>query len=73
MAGDLFVSGLTGTNFDGGAIVDQIMQLRSLPIQRLQQEKALVQAKLSSLGNLSAGIGASFRRSSPPLVTCPQV
>jgi len=57
MAGDLFVSGLTGTNFDGGAIVDQIMQLRSLPIQRLQQEKALVQAKLSSLGNLSAGIG----------------
>ncbi|RLJ69768.1 flagellar hook-associated protein 2 [Hydrogenivirga caldilitoris] len=57
MAGELFLSGLTGTNFDGGAIVDQIMQLKSLPLQRLQQEKALVQAKLSSLGNLSKGIG----------------
>ena len=57
MAGELFLSGLTGTNFDGGAVVDQIMQLRSLPLQRLQQEKALVQAKLSSLGNLSKGIG----------------
>ena len=57
MAGELFVSGLTGTNFDGGAMVDQIMQIRALPLQRLQQEKALVQAKLSSLGNLSSGIG----------------
>lgn len=57
MAGEMFISGLTGTNFDGGAIVDQIMQLKSLPLQRLQQEKALVQAKLSSLGNLSSGIG----------------
>ncbi len=56
MAGEMFLSGLTGSNFDGGAIVDQILQLRSIPIQRLQQEKALVQAKLSSLGNLSKGI-----------------
>ncbi|WP_457601060.1 flagellar filament capping protein FliD [Hydrogenivirga sp.] len=57
MAGELFLSGLTGTNFDGGAIVDQIMQLKSLPLQRLQQEKALAQAKASSLGNLAKGIG----------------
>ena len=57
MAGELYLSGLTGTNFDGGAIVDQIMQLKSIPLQKLQQEKALVQAKLSSLGNLSSGIG----------------
>ncbi len=57
MAGELFLSGLTGTNFDGGAMVDQIMQLKSLPLKKLQQEKTLVQAKLSSLGNLSEGIG----------------
>ncbi len=57
MAGELFISGLTGTNFDGGAMVDQIMQLKSIPLQKLQREKALVQAKLSSLGNLSSGIG----------------
>ncbi|NPA40988.1 MAG: flagellar filament capping protein FliD [Aquificae bacterium] len=57
MAGEMYISGLTGSNFDGGAIVDQILQLKSLPLQKLQQEKALVQAKLSSLGNLSEGIG----------------
>ncbi len=57
MAGELYISGLTNAGFDGGAIVDQIMQLKSIPIQKLQQEKALVQAKLSSLGNLSSGIG----------------
>jgi len=57
MAGELYISGLTGAGFDGGAIVDQIMQLKSIPIQKLQREKTLVQAKLSSLGNLSKGIG----------------
>ncbi len=57
MAGELYISGLTNTGFDGGAIVDQILQLKSIPIQRLQQEKALVQAKLSTVGNLSEGIG----------------
>ena len=57
MAGELFLSGITGTNFDGGAIVDQIMQLKALPLQKLQQEKAFIQAKLSSLGNLSGAIG----------------
>ena len=57
MAGELYISGLTNTGFDGGAIVDQILQLKSIPIQKLQQEKALVQAKLSTVGNLSEGIG----------------
>jgi flagellar hook-associated protein 2 len=56
MAGELTLSGITGANFDGGAIVDTLMQLKALPIQRLQQEKALVQAKLSSLGNLSGAV-----------------
>lgn len=56
MAGDLIVSGLSGSGFDGGAIVQQILQLRSIPIQRLQQEKALVQAKLTSLSDLSGRI-----------------
>jgi len=57
MAGELYLSGLTGTNFDGGAIVDQLIRLKALPIQKLQQEKALVQAKLTSIGNLSKGLG----------------
>ena len=59
MAGDIMVSGLTGA-FDSGAFVEQILQLRSIPIQRLQQEKALVQAKLSSLSNF-VGAVKSFR------------
>ncbi len=57
MAGELYFTGLTNTGFDAGAIVDQIMQLKSIPIQRLQQEKTQIQAKLSSLGNLSGAIG----------------
>ena len=56
MAGDIIVSGLTGSRFDGGAMVDQIMQLRSIPIQRLQQQKALIQAKASSMENLAGTI-----------------
>ncbi len=56
MAGELYISGIAGVNFDGGAIVDQIMQLKSIPIKKLQQEKAFIQAKLSSLANLSEGI-----------------
>ncbi len=58
MAGELSISGLTGANFDGGAMVDQLMQIRAIPLQRLQQEKALVQAKLSSLSNLSGAISS---------------
>jgi len=57
MAGELIFSGLTGTGFDGGAIVDQIMQVKSLPLQRLQREKALVEAKLSSFANISGAVG----------------
>lgn len=57
MAGEFYLSGLTGSGFDGGAIVDQILQLKSIPIQKLQQEKTLVQAKASSLANLSQSIG----------------
>ncbi len=55
MAGDIMISGLTGA-FDSGAFVQQILQLRSIPIQRLQQEKALVQAKLSSLSNFVGAV-----------------
>ncbi len=56
MAGELFLTGITGTWFDAGAMVEQIMKLKSIPIQKLQQEKAEIQAKLSSLGNLSGAI-----------------
>lgn len=57
MAGELFLTGITGTGFDAGAFVQQIMQLKSIPLQRLQQEKAGLQAKLSSIANLSGAIG----------------
>ena len=57
MAGELFLTGITGTGFDAGAIVQQIMQIKSIPLQRLQQEKTQLQAKLTSLGNLSGAIG----------------
>ncbi|MDQ7038259.1 MAG: flagellar filament capping protein FliD [Aquificota bacterium] len=57
MAGELFLTGITGTGFDAGAVVQQIMQIKSIPLQRLQQEKTQLQARLTSLGNLSGAIG----------------
>ncbi len=56
MAGEFYVSGLTGTGFDAGAMVEQIMQLRTIPLQRLQQEKAILQLKADAMGNIAQAI-----------------
>ena len=56
MAGEFYVSGLTGTGFDAGAMVQQILQLKSIPIQKLQQEKAILQVKAEAIGKLASGI-----------------
>ncbi len=55
MAGEFYVSGLTGT-FDWSVMLDQILQLRSIPIARLENEKSLIQTKLSILGEVKKGI-----------------
>ncbi len=60
MAGDFFVSGLTGSGFDGGAMVQQLLQLRSLPIQRLQVEKQEIEVKLSYLDELYNSVDSFY-------------
>ncbi len=60
MAGDIYVSGLTGTGFDAGAMVQQMMQIRSIPLQRLQQEKAILQARAEAIGGLASRISEFY-------------
>ncbi len=43
MAGEIYFNNLTG-QFDWGSIVDQIMKMKSLPLQRLQQESQRLQS-----------------------------
>ncbi len=60
MAGDIYVGGLTGTGFDSAAMVQQMLQLRSIPIQRLQVEKQIVETKLSYLGQLYESVNSFY-------------
>ncbi len=55
MAGELFMSGLTG-QFDAGGFVERIIQLKSIPLQKINQEIALSQAKASSLANFASAV-----------------
>ncbi len=55
MAGEIYLSGLTG-QFDSAGFVQRMMQLKSLPLQKINQEIAISQAKASSLANLSSAI-----------------
>lgn len=54
---DLYISGLTGT-LDTGTIIDKLLQIKQQPITQLTQEKALTQAKVSSLSNLSGALNS---------------
>ncbi|MEJ5338870.1 MAG: flagellar filament capping protein FliD [Aquificaceae bacterium] len=55
MAGEIYFNNLTG-RFDWGSIVDQIIRLKSIPIQRLSQEAQQVQARQSALQGLSSAV-----------------
>lgn len=55
MAGEIYFNNLTG-RFDWGSIVDQIIRLKSIPIQRLSQESQQIQAKQSALSKLSSAV-----------------
>ena len=54
---DLYISGLTGT-LDTGTMIDKLLQIKQQPIAQLTQKKALTQAKVSSLSNLSGALGS---------------
>lgn len=56
MAGEIYFNNLTG-RFDWGSIIDQIIRLKSIPIQRLSQEAQQVQAKQSALQGLTNAVG----------------
>ncbi len=55
MAGEFYFSGLTGA-FDWGNIIQNIMTVKSIPIQRLSEEKKIISQKLELLGQLSENI-----------------
>jgi flagellar hook-associated protein 2 len=60
MAGDVYIGGLSGTGFDGAAMAQQILQLRAIPLQKLQVEKQEVDTKLSYLGQLYEKVNSFY-------------
>jgi flagellar hook-associated protein 2 len=57
MAGEIYFSNLTG-KLDWGPIVDQLLRLRSLPLERMAQEGNQLKAKQESLSKLANSIDA---------------
>jgi flagellar hook-associated protein 2 len=57
MAGEIYFSNLTG-KLDWGSIVDQLLRLRSLPLERMAQEGNQLKAKQESLSKLANAIDA---------------
>lgn len=67
MAGEVYFNNLTG-KFDWGSIVDQLIKIKSIPIQRLSQEATRVQQLQSALNKFSQSLSAfsSFLNSLDP-------
>ncbi len=62
MAGEIYFNNLTG-KFDWGSVIDQIIKVKSLPLQRLSQEAQQIQARQSALQKLTEavrGLSQSF-------------
>jgi len=57
MAGEFYFSGITGA-YDWGAIVEQLIAVKSIPIQKLDQERQIIAQKLELLGDLSQKISS---------------
>jgi flagellar hook-associated protein 2 len=57
MAGEIYFSNLTG-KLDWGSIVDQLLRLRALPLERMAQEGNQLKAKQESLSKLANAIDA---------------
>jgi flagellar hook-associated protein 2 len=57
MAGEIYFSNLTG-KLDWGSIVDQLLRLKSLPLERMAQEGNQLKAKQDSLSKLANSIDA---------------
>jgi len=57
MAGEIYFSNITG-KFDWGSIVDQILRIKSLPLERMAQESAQIKAKQESLSKLANAVDA---------------
>ena len=57
MAGEIYFSNLSG-KLDWGSVVDQLLRLRSLPLERMAQEGNQLKAKQESLSKLANSIDA---------------
>ncbi|HIC09636.1 MAG TPA: hypothetical protein EYO62_06265, partial [Aquificales bacterium] len=53
MAGEIFYPNITGA-FDWGKLLDGIMQIESLKLQRLEQKKQIIDQKLKYLKELKS-------------------
>uniref|UniRef100_A0A7C5X1X2 Flagellar hook-associated protein 2 N-terminal domain-containing protein n=1 Tax=Thermocrinis ruber TaxID=75906 RepID=A0A7C5X1X2_9AQUI len=57
MAGEIYFSNFTG-KLDWGSIVDQLLRLKSLPLERMANEANQLKAKQESLSKLANSIDA---------------
>ncbi|WP_448588094.1 flagellar filament capping protein FliD [Thermocrinis sp.] len=57
MAGEIYFNNLTG-RFDWGSIVDQILRLKSLPLERMAKESAQLKAKQEGLSKLANALNS---------------
>ena len=55
MAGEIYFPGFSGV-YDWGAVLDQLMAVKSIPIQKLQRQKQIINQKLQLLGEFSQKI-----------------
>lgn len=60
MAGEIYFNNLTG-KFDWGSIIDQMIKIKSLPLQRLSQEAQQIQARQSALQKLTEAVKGLFQ------------
>ncbi|WP_461832603.1 flagellar filament capping protein FliD [Aquifex sp.] len=52
MAGEIYLPGFSGA-YDWGAMLDQIIAVKSIPIQRLNQEKQIINQKIQLISEFS--------------------
>jgi len=55
MAGEIYFPGFSGA-FDWGAILNQLIAVKSIPIQKLEEQKQIINQKLQLLGEFSQKI-----------------
>ncbi len=56
MAGEVYLSGLTNTGFDYEAYLDKLAQLKSIPLQQMQQKQQQLVAKTTAIVQIKSAL-----------------